>query len=65
MLHTIIQNVLHSKAYLYCDFIDYEKAFDTVIHDALWIKLVKTGISCKMLKMIHAIYQNVRSCTMT
>ena len=51
-----------TKQNLYCAFIDYEKAFDTVIHDALWTKLVKTGISCKMLKIIQAIYQNVRSC---
>jgi len=56
ILHTIVQNVLHNKSKLHCAFIDYEKAFDTVIHDALWIKLVKKGISCKMLKMIQAIY---------
>ena len=62
ILHTIIQNVLHSKANMFCALIDYEKAFDTVIHDALWIKIVKTGISCNMLKMVQVIYQNVRSC---
>ena len=47
---------------MYCAFIDYEKAFDTVNHDALWIKLVKSGVSCKMLNMIKAIYANVKSC---
>ena len=47
---------------MYCAFIDYEKAFNTVTHDALWIKLVKTEISCKMLKMIQSISQNVKSC---
>ena len=47
---------------LYCAFIDYEKAFDTVIHDALWIKLVQSGISSKMLNMLKSIYQNVKSC---
>ena len=62
ILHSIIQKVLVNKSKLYCAFIDYEKAFDTVNHDALWIKLVKSGVSCKMLNMIKAIYANVKSC---
>ena len=28
----------------------------------MWVKLVQAGISCKMLKMIKSIYQNVKSC---
>jgi hypothetical protein len=62
ILHTIIQNVFLQKHKLYCAFIDYEKAFDTVNHEALWIKLIESGISCKMLKMIQVIYANVKSC---
>jgi len=61
-LHSIIQNVLANNMKLYCAFIDYEKAFDTVIHDALWVKLVQSGLSCKMLTVIKSIYQNVKSC---
>lgn len=38
------------------------KAFDTVIHDALWIKLVQSGLSCKIVTIIKAIYSNVQSC---
>ena len=60
ILHTIIQNVINNKSKLYCAFIDYEKAFDTVIHEALWIKLLQSGRRCKMLKMIQSIYQNVK-----
>ena len=62
ILHSIIQSVIYNKAKLYCAFIDYEKAFDTVIHEALWIKLVQSGLSCKMLNMIKAIYRKVTSC---
>ena len=40
ILHSIIQNIINNKSKLYCVFIDYEKAFDTVIHEALWVKLV-------------------------
>jgi len=62
ILHTIIQNVISHNSKLYCAFIDYEKAFDTVIHDALWIKLVSSGLSCKMLPMIKSMYKKVTSC---
>jgi hypothetical protein len=34
ILHSIIQKVLANNLKLYCAFVDYEKAFDTVIHDA-------------------------------
>jgi hypothetical protein len=62
ILHSIIQNVLLQKHKLYCAFIDYEKAFDTVIHEALWIKLIESGLSCKIITMIKSIYANVKSC---
>jgi len=62
ILHTIIQNVISHNPKLYCAFIDYEKAFDTVINDALWIKLVNSGLSCKMLTVIKSMYTNVTSC---
>jgi len=57
ILHTIIQNVISHNSKLYCAFIDYEKAFDIVIHDALWIKLINSGLSCKMLTMIKSMYK--------
>jgi hypothetical protein len=62
ILHTIIQKVLSRNRKLWCVFVDYEKAFDTVIRDALWIKLVETGVSCKMINIIKTIYENVKSC---
>ena len=62
LLHAIIQKVLSHNSKLYCVFVDYERAFDTVIHEALWVKLLKSGLSCKMLNMIKSIYNNVQSC---
>ena len=62
ILHSIIQKVLISKSKLYCVFVDYMKAFDTIIYDALWIKLVQSGLSCKIVNIIKAIYSNVKSC---
>ena len=47
---------------MYCAFIDYEKAFHIVVHEALLIKLMKSGISCKIIKMFKSMYANVKSC---
>ena len=44
---------------MYCAFVDYEKAFDTIVRDALWFKLVDSGVSCKMVKMIKSLYSKV------
>ena len=44
---------------MYCAFVDYEKAFDTVVRDALWFKLVDSGVSCKMVKLIKSLYSKV------
>ena len=62
ILHSLIQITLLKKHKLYCAFVDYEKAFDTVIHDALWVKLIQSGISSKMINMIKSIYSNVKAC---
>lgn len=62
ILHALIQNTILSKHKLYCAFVDYEKAFDTVIHDALWVKLVESGVSSKMINMIKSIYRSVKAC---
>ena len=62
ILHSVIQKILSRNSKLYCIFIDYEKAFDTVLRDSLWYKLVQSGVSCKMVTMIKSIYNKVKSC---
>ena len=71
ILHTPIQKILATNKKLWCIFTDYERAFDTVNRHALWTKLIRTeqnrtgistGLSCKMVNMIKAIYANVQSC---
>ena len=47
---------------MYRAFIDYEKAFDSVNRHVLWDKLIKLGVSCKMIKMLKSMYSNVKSC---
>ena len=47
------------KSKLYCAFIDYEKAFDAIIHDAMWIKPINAGLSGKIITIIKAIYNKI------
>ena len=52
ILHALVQHVLKDNGKLYCAFIDYEKAFDTVIHEALWLKLIENGFSSKFTRIL-------------
>ena len=59
ILHSLIQRVLKDNAKMYCAFIDYEKASDTVIRDALWFKLTDNGVSSKLTRMLRSSYHKV------
>jgi hypothetical protein len=39
-----------------------KKAFDSISRAALWVKLQNADISGKILKVIHNLYDNVKSC---
>ena len=65
ILNSIIQKVLSNNKKLYCAFIDYKSCFDTITTDALWVKLVQTGVSCKFLNMLKSLYIRVSSCVKT
>ena len=54
--------VTNGNQKLYCAFVDYKKAFDTVWRSALWHKLVKSGITGKMYNVIVNMYNNIKSC---
>ena len=54
--------VKNSNQKLYCAFVDYKKAFDTVWRSALWHKMMKSGIAGKMLNVIVNMYNNIKSC---
>ena len=38
----------------YCAFIDFTKAFDYVVRDHLWMKLIKLGIRGNILNSIKS-----------
>ena len=58
----ILDLYLSRKKKLFCAFIDYKKAFDSVDRLCLWQKLLQNGISGKIFKVIFNLYKNAKSC---
>ena len=61
ILNNLITHCLNNNDQLYCAFVDFTKAFDFVVRDILWFKLIRTGVRGKMLNMIKSIYSCVKS----
>ena len=62
VLNELINIYLQKKKLLFCCFIDYQKAFDTINRCALWGKVIANGINGKILKVIYNMYENAKSC---
>ena len=62
LLHHIIDFYRQSGKQVFCAFVDYSKAFDLVNRAALWCKLLKEGISGKILTVIQNMYHGAKSC---
>ena len=61
-LHCLVDLYLQKKKKLFCLFVDYKKAFDTVQRSLMWEKLFKTGVNGHVLSVIKDMYQKARSC---
>ena len=61
VLHSLLTHVLNQGSKLYCAFIDFTKAFDYVVQDNLWYKMIKLGIRGKILNIIKSMYSVVKS----
>ena len=44
-----------------CLFIDFSKAFDYVVRDNLWLKLIKSGIRGKIFQVVRSMQSDVKS----
>ena len=60
-LHGIINHLLNKGEKLFCAFVDFTKAFDYLVRDIIWFKLIKLGVRGKILDIIRSMYQNVKS----
>ncbi|MCG8034648.1 MAG: endonuclease/exonuclease/phosphatase family protein, partial [Candidatus Thiodiazotropha taylori] len=61
VLHGLISHILNHGQKLYCAFIDFTKAFDYVVRENLWYKLIKFGLRGKILNIIKSMYTSVKS----
>jgi hypothetical protein len=62
VLQSIISRYVADKKRLYCCFIDYQKAFDSIQHDKLWLRLIKSGVTGKLLVLLTSMCSKVRAC---
>ena len=61
VLNNLITHCLNNNDHLYCAFVDFTKAFDFVVRDILWFKLIRLGVGGRMLNIIKSIYSCVKS----
>ena len=52
---------LQHQRNIYHVFIDFKKAFDRVLHEALWATMTKFNISGKLIETIQSLYENAMS----
>ena len=61
VLHGLINHLLDKGEKLFCAFVDFTKAFDYVVHDIIWYKLIRIGVRGKILNVIMSMYSHVKS----
>ena len=62
VLHALTEILKSKKLKLFCSFIDFSKAFDSVWRVGLWSKLLKNDINGKFFRIIYNMYQGIKSC---
>jgi len=62
ILRTLIEHSTHKRKKVYCCFVDFHKAFDTVPRDLLWWVSATMGIMGHFMQCLHSMYNqdNVR-----
>ncbi len=62
VIKNLVELYMLGKKKLYCAFVDYAKAFDSIWRDGLWVKLLRSGITGKMFELVQNIYKYTKSC---
>jgi hypothetical protein len=63
ILKTLIDKYCQSKnGRLYACFVDFHKAFDSVIHVGLKLKLLKNNVGTMFYRIIANMYEQSRAC---
>ena len=58
ILRNIIEHVSEWQATLYLNFVDFEKAFDSIYRESLWVIMAKYGIPEKIAKMVRVFHDD-------
>ena len=61
VLQGIINHILNQNKKLYTAFVDFTKAFDFIVRDIIWYKLIKLGVRGKILNIVRSMYNVVKS----
>lgn len=61
-LNALVELFKSQKKKVYCAFIDFSRAFDSVWRIGLWKKLLESSVNGKMLRLIHNMYEGIKSC---
>jgi hypothetical protein len=56
ILRTLIEQNIHKRKKVYCCFVDFRKAFDTMPRDLLWQMLVEMGIVGRFMQCLQSMY---------
>ena len=61
----LISHALSKGEKLFCAFVDFTKAFDYVVRDILWYKLIKLGVRGKILNVVMSMWRQEASLLLT
>ena len=61
-LYALMELLKYEKKKLFCCFVDFSKAFDSVWRVGLWRKLLSTHVDGKFLRVLQNMYSNIKSC---
>jgi len=61
ILQSLINHCFNQNKKLFCAFVDFKKAFDFVVRDILWFKLIQYGVRGNILSVIKSMYNNISS----
>ena len=61
-IKTLIDLYNHKRKKLFCCFVDYSKAFDSISHTKLWHKLLESNILGIFFNLVHNMYKAAKSC---
>ena len=61
LLNSVVDHWLSSGRKFYCAMVDFRKAFDYIVYDNLWRRLIEKGITGKTLAIIRSMYRQLKN----